>query len=588
MTFAEQLKSQLNIVDVVSHYVPLKRQGAGARYVGLCPFHSEKTPSFGVNSTLQYYKCFGCDAAGDVFKFVQQIESLTFPEALKVLAERYGIPMPERQRFDDPEAQRRAALLEMHEIAAEIFQQNLRALSGGEARSYLESRGLSPAAMDEFRLGLSDASGQQIAQKLQKFGPELLGLSGLVIRRQEGPGFYDRFRARLMFPIHSESGKVIGFGGRALRANDEPKYLNSPETKIYKKSTVLYNLHRAKTDARKQGRLILVEGYMDVIGVYSAGIHEVVASSGTALSLEQVRAMKRQVALQQASSGQIVLNFDPDAAGGRSTEKYISTLLAEGLRVKVVELPGGLDPDEYIRQSGADAYQKQLADAPSYFHWFADRARQKFDMHTAEGRMDAFKLVLPVIQQVNDRLERDAIVNELAEYLKVDRQVMRESFPRTARSETPVRPRNPAVAVPPNEKLLLSCLLSSADARAAIKNFLLRADILQVLDLRPLFEAVLRLEDEGVPFSVEALAARLEPHLQRMLGELSFSDTGMRDEDAAEQALHCLQALEAKSESAARDSLRRRIKELENQGNLAEALRLADELDRMRPASRRV
>src|ERR1700761_386484 len=432
MNFAEQLKNQLNIVDVVGQYVRLKRQGGGSRYVGLCPFHSEKTPSFGVHSVLQYYKCFGCDAAGDIFKFVQEIESLTFPETLKLLAERYGIPMPERQRSDDPEAQRRAALFEMHEIAADLFQKNLRGPSGAEARNYLESRNVSKAAMDEFRLGLSDPSGQQLLYKLERFGPALMEESGLITRRQESAGHYDRFRARLMFPIHNESGKIIGFGARALRPNDEPKYLNSPETRIYKKSSVLYNLHRAKIDARKHDRMILVEGYMDVIGIYSAGIHEVVASSGTSLGIEQVRTIKRQIAQQQASTGQIVLNFDPDPAGARSTEKYISVLLHEGLRVKVLTIPGGLDPDEYIQQNGIEAYQRQLAAAASYFHWLAERAREKFDMRTAEGRVDAFKFILPSIEQVHDAVERSAIANEIAEYLNVDRDVIRQSMRRGA------------------------------------------------------------------------------------------------------------------------------------------------------------
>jgi DNA primase len=187
MNFAEQLRSQLNIIDVVSQYVPLKRAGAGPRYVGLCPFHSEKTPSFGVHSVNQYYKCFGCDAGGDVFKFVMEIESITFPETLKLLAERYGIAMPERHHSDDPEARRREALLEMHEIAAQVFQDNLRAPSGAEARRYLESRGVSRAAIDEFRLGLSDGSGQQLVQRLQKFGAAAMEESGLVGKRAESP-----------------------------------------------------------------------------------------------------------------------------------------------------------------------------------------------------------------------------------------------------------------------------------------------------------------------------------------------------------------------------------------------------------------
>ncbi|HEY7305506.1 MAG TPA: DNA primase [Bryobacteraceae bacterium] len=584
MNFAEHLKSQLDIVDVVGQYVRLKRQGSGQRFVGLCPFHSEKTPSFGVHSALQYYKCFGCDAAGDVFKFVQQMESLTFPETLKLLAERYGIPMPERQRIDDPEAQRRAALLEMHEIAAETFQGNLRSAGGAVARSYLESRGVLRGAMDEFRLGLSDASGQQLIQRLQKFGSALIEESGLLIKRQEG-GFYDRFRGRLMFPIHNESGKVIAFGGRALRANDEPKYLNSPETKIYKKSTVLYNLHRAKIDARKNDRMILVEGYLDVIGIYAAGIREVVASSGTSLGLEQIRSIKRQISQQQASTGQIVLNFDPDPAGARSTEKYISLLLAEGLRVRVLEIPGGLDPDEYIQQNGVEAYRKLLEKAVTYFHWLADRARARFDMRTGEGRIDAFRFIAPAIQQVHDRLERAAIGGEMAEYLNVDRDVMRQVMGKNTAPTAAHKAKELASAVPPNEKLLIACLLASADARVAIRHYLASANLLDLLELRTVFEAAMNLHD-GVPFSLEALTNGLEPRLQRILSEISFSDYGIREEDATGQALCCLKALERKAASTKCDALRRQVRVLEQAGNFQDALRLADELDSLRRQSR--
>lgn len=580
MNFAEQLKSQLNIVDVVGKYVRLKRQGAGPRYVGLCPFHSEKTPSFGVHSTLGYYKCFGCDSAGDVFKFVQQIENLSFPETLKMLAERYGIPMPERERSNDPEAQRRVALLEMHEIAAETFQNNLRGTGGADTRRYLESRGVSHAAMDEFRLGLADTSGQQLVNRLQKFGPAAMEESGLIAKRQDG-GFYDRFRARLMFPIHSESGKVIAFGGRALRAGDEPKYLNSPETKLYKKSTVLYNLHRAKIDARKNNQIILVEGYMDVIGVYSAGIHEVVASSGTSLGIEQVRAVKRQISAQQASTGQIFLNFDPDPAGARSTEKYISPFLAEGLRVKVLEIPGGLDPDEYIQQNGPEAYRTLITQAVSYFHWLADRARSKFDVGTAEGRVDAFKFIAPVIEMVQDRIERSTIASEMAEYLKVDRNVVGHAFRKRAAAipQQPHKARDLNSGVAPNEKLLVLCLLGSADARAAIQHFLTGSDLLSLLELRQVFEAAIALHGEGVPFSLEALSQRLDERLQRIVSDLAFSDSAVKDEEAAEQALRCLEALETKAIVARQEQLRGRIRDLERQGNFAEALRVAEELN---------
>ncbi|HEY6989383.1 MAG TPA: DNA primase [Bryobacteraceae bacterium] len=584
MNFAEQLKSQLDIVNVVSHYVRLKRQGAGPRHVGLCPFHSEKTPSFGVHSGLQYYKCFGCDAAGDVFTFVQQIESLTFPETLKLLAERYGIPMPERQRSDDPETKRYAALLEMHEIAAGTFQDNLRGAAGAEARRYLESRGVSRGSMDEFRLGLADASGQQLTRRLEKFGAALLEESGLVAKRESG-GFYDRFRGRLIFPIHNESGKVIGFGGRALRAGDEPKYLNSPETKLYRKSSVLYNLHRAKIEARKNNRMILVEGYMDVIGVYAAGIHEVVASSGTSLGIDQVRAIKRQISQQQAGAGQIFLNFDPDPAGARSTEKYISTLLAEGLRVKVLEIPGGLDPDEYIQQNGTDAYQKLLDVAPSYFHWLADRTRTKFDMKTAEGRVDAFKYLWPSIQQVSDKIERSAIANEIAENLNIDREIIRQHFRRAPNTETSRSPREISSILPPNEKLLLACLLASADARAAVKHYLSNSDLLHLLEARSIFEAVLRQHDQdSASFSLDNVMKDLDKRSQQMLGEVGFAECAIAPESAVGQALDALRALETTALEAKRRTLRQQIHEMENSGNLAEAMRLAAELDRLRQA----
>ncbi len=254
-----------------------------------------------------------------------------------------------------------------------------------------------------------------------RFTPEQREQSGLVMKRQESSGFFDRFRGRLMFPIHNESGKVIGFGGRALRSGDEPKYLNSPETPLYRKSYVLYNLHRAKDAIRKSDYAVLVEGYMDVIGVYSAGVRNVVASCGTALTNTQVRALKRH-------SGRIVVNFDPDAAGANAAERSIQMLLDEGFQVRVLELEGDLDPDEYVKQHGAETYRARLEKAPSYFHWLADRARKKFDMRTVEGRMQGFKFVAPAIQRIADRLERFAVANDVANYLGVDEKLVRDHF----------------------------------------------------------------------------------------------------------------------------------------------------------------
>ncbi len=375
MDFVEQLKSSIDIVKVVGDYVRLKRVGASGRYIGLCPFHQEKTPSFGVNQPRQFYKCFGCGVGGDALKFVMEIDGLTFPEALKLLAERNGIPMPKRTEYADAESKLRGALLDMHAIAASLFQANLKGPQGADARAYLAKRGVSQELIDTFELGFSDASGQSLVRRLaqERFTEEQLDASGLVRRREDGSGSYDYFRGRLMFPIHNESGKVIAFGGRAMRDGDQPKYLNSPETPLYKKTSVLYNLHRARDGMRRSGRAVLVEGYMDVMGVYAAGIKEVVASCGTSFTNRQAQTVHRHADL-------VVVNFDPDNAGADAAEKAVQLLLDEGLHVRVVALDGGLDPDEYVKQKGAEAYRAKLDSASSYFHWLADRARLHFDM----------------------------------------------------------------------------------------------------------------------------------------------------------------------------------------------------------------
>ena len=284
--------------------------------------------------------------------------------------------------------------------------------------------------------------------------------SGLVRKRNEGSGYYDYFRGRLMFPIHNESGKVIAFGGRAMNDEDQPKYLNSPETPIYKKTSVLYNLHRAREAVRRSGRVVLVEGYMDVIGVYAAGVKEVVASCGTALTNGQVRTMHRH-------ADTVVVNFDPDTAGANATEKAIQLLLDEGLHVRVVALDGGLDPDEYCKRNGAEAYRAKLDGAATYFHWLADRARARFDMKTSDGKVAAFKFLLPAVQKISDKLERAATVNDLASYLGVDPGLVLDQFKKSAADRrAPVPQAAPASGIPHMERILLNAMLSSDRARA--------------------------------------------------------------------------------------------------------------------------
>jgi len=576
MDFKEQLKSSVDIVKVVGDYVRLRRMGSTGRYSGLCPFHQEKTPSFSVNQTRQFYKCFGCGVGGDVFKFVMEIDGLTFPEALKYLAERNGIPMPVRTEYADAESKLRAVLFEIHAIAASLFQANLRAPQGGDARAYLERRGVSAELIETFQLGFAESSGQALVRRLaqERFTPEQLDASGVLRKRDDGSGYYDYFRGRLMFPIHNESGKVIGFGGRAMRDDDQPKYLNSPETPIYRKTSVLYNLNRARDGIRRSGRAVLVEGYMDVIGVYAAGIKEVVASCGTALTPQQVRMIHRH-------ADTVIVTFDPDTAGANAAEKAIPLFLDEGLHVRVLALDGGLDPDEYVKQRGADAYRAKLDSASGYFHWLADRARAKFDMRSAEGRMDAFKFLLPAVQKIPDKLERAAIANDVAGYLGVDAGLVLDEFKKAAADRRPTAPRSaPRPAVPAMERMLLNALIASADVRAEILPELDTA-LTEGFVTSDILDAVRHLDGAGSEVTFSALDGRLADSARTLLHEVLAADEIGDDALYGEQARACLRRLETDFKRRQLDQVRDRIKSAEREGRFEEALKLLVELSRL-------
>lgn len=574
MDFIEHLKSSIDIVHVVGEYVRLKRQGAGPRYSGLCPFHSEKTPSFSVHSTHQFYKCFGCGAGGDAIKFVMEIERFTFWEAVKYLAERNAIPIPQRREFSDDESKLRQALHEMHELAASAFRDLLLSPQGEPARRYLERRGLSRETASEFGLGLSDRSGQMLVRLFEKrgFSPEALEASGLVLKRNDGPGSFDRFRGRLMFPIHSESGQIIAFGGRALQPGDEPKYLNSSESPIYRKSQVLYNLNRARKSIQEKGYSILVEGYMDVIGVSAAGVPNVVATCGTALTNHQVRCLHRH-------AGMLYVNFDPDKAGVNATERSIPILLEEGMNLKVLTLSDGLDPDEYIHRYGVEAYVQALENARGYFHWLADRAREKYDLYSPEGRVAAFQFLLPSIRKMPGRLDRLAVATDLAEYLKLEQSVVLDEFRKAAaaRAAAP-SPRQAAVPLDPNEVILIHALLEDPAARLVIPAELAKLEILERLRSRRILEALLRIIAAGETPGCSGLEARLDEPDRLLLHQMLFADDTLTSDYTTEHALNALRRLNAAGRKAHVDDLRRRIRELSREGKTSEAFELMRQL----------
>ena len=602
MDFVEQLKSSIDIVKVAGEYVRLRRIGATGRYLGLCPFHQEKTPSFNVNQTRQFYKCFGCGAGGDVLKFVMEVDGLTFPETLKLLSERHGIPMPQRPEYSDSDSRLRGALHDMHAIAAKLYRAALNGPHGADARAYLDQRGVSDELIEAFELGFSDPQGQALTRKLSEehFTPEQMEASGLVRRRSEGSGYYDAFRGRLMFPIHNESGKVIAFGARAMRADEQPKYLNSPETPIYRKTSTLYNLNRARDAMRKANRAVLVEGYMDVIGVYAAGVKEVVASCGTALTNTQVRALHRH-------ADTVVVNFDPDDAGANAAERAIQLLLDEGQHVKVLAFGGGsgdatnekLDPYEYVKRFGPEAYRAQLDAASSYFHWLADRARAKFDMRGADGRMDAFKFLLPAVQKISDKLERAAVASDLAGYLGVEPGLVLEQFKRaatdrhapgqvgarqgTSRGSSPASGASsngsPRVQVPAVERILLNALLSSEATRERILPEL-PAELTAGFVSLEVINALRQMAEAG-SINFSALDARLSDPGRALLHEIVAADEISDEAECLAQAEACLEGLKTSFQRRRMEEVRTRIRTAEREGNLEEALRLTAELQRV-------
>ena len=500
--FAYTVKQQADIVRIVGDYIKLKKAGA-QNYSGLCPFHGEKTPSFSVHATRQFYHCFGCGVSGDVFSFVQKIENITFPEAVRMVAQKLGIPLP-KATYSTPgeakEARLRGQLLDVHERAAAFFQECLRRPEGARAREYLAGRGLDQEMIARFRIGYAPDSGFLLRDRLKdEFSEEVLRESGLFSWKQDdgrqaselgpqprrslgsarddggggeenvaeaggrGPtpdarlsAMYSKFRNRVMFPIASEAGKVIAFTGRTLATDEKsgPKYLNSPETAIYSKGRVLFNLDLAKEWVKKFDYAILVEGQMDCISVYAAGFHNVIASSGTAFTELQAKLLGR-------FSKNAVVNFDPDTAGAKATERTLGLLVEEEFQIKVLTLEQGFDPDLYIRRKGKEAYGEALRHSQKYFDYLIERARAQFPVRSAEGKVKAVNYLLPHIQRVPSRIVRDELAHEIAQKLGIDSAVLRQELRHAAGTRAASAVKAPAEAqVTDAERVLIRALAS--------------------------------------------------------------------------------------------------------------------------------
>ena len=539
-SFADRVKQQADIVRVVGDYVRLKK--AGKDFSGLCPFHQEKTPSFTVSPIKQIFYCFGCGKGGDVFNFIMDMEKCEFPEAVKLAAEKCGIPIPrpkERSPEERKENQQRAGLVEIHREAQSFFVKQLEGtLEGKAARAYLEDRGLDKESLVRFGIGYAPSGGDLLLRHLKaKFPEKLLADSGLISRDQSGR-LFDRFRRRVTFPISNESAKIVAFGARAL-GDDQPKYLNSPETPIYSKSNVLYHLDRAKEALRRQDFAVLVEGYMDAIAVARAGISNVVASCGTALAETQIKLLGR-------FTKRVVVNYDPDTAGQAATERSLSALLEQDFEVRVLALPPikdkKADPDLFIREKGAEAYIQQLKDAPPYVDYLIARARH-MDLSTGEGKLRALNFLLPYVQKVPNRILRSEWATRIAQQLRVEEPVLRAALSKAAserRSEVKTQPELVSRSAKPVERRLIRMLAEAEVFRRDLAAELQSSQLYHGLETEKIFAALILAVLSGKPFESAEVAAVLADRDRRIFFEILFEEPA---EPAWEEAQSCLEAL---------------------------------------------
>jgi DNA primase len=420
----DEVRERVDIVDLISRYLALKP--AGRNHKGLCPFHSEKTPSFNVSRERQIFHCFGCGVGGNVFGFLMRHDNLAFPEAVRVLARECGVEIAEEEGSARDQA---AQLVKANDLAQRLYRRSLESSEGAAARAYLAGRGLDPASIDRFGVGFAPDRWDAVARALSAEGlaPEIGERAGLLSARSSGGGYYDRLRGRITFPIHDVRGRVLGFGGRATKPEQEPKYLNTPETALFHKREALYGLPLALEASRRADRLVVVEGYFDLIALHRAGIAEGVATCGTALTPDHGKALRRRVR-------EVVLLFDGDRAGERALTSALEVLLPHGLRVRAVSLPSGDDPDTFLAREGEAALRALVEGAPAASELAIARAVSR-GVSTPWQKADAVSQVAPLLALIKDPVERAELIRRLALAVEIEARHVELSVRAAARGE---------------------------------------------------------------------------------------------------------------------------------------------------------
>jgi DNA primase len=508
-TFIDDLKRQADIVRVIQDYVQLKKKGAN--WMACCPFHKEKTPSFSVSPTKEIFYCFGCHKGGSVFNFVMEIERVAFPEAIKIVADKIGMPLPKLVDDSRFEARRQESddVVQLNSWALDWWQKQLESSAEGRiARDYLQQRELTDETRETFKLGYAPDSWDALSSYLRQKGAtqQQIDRSGLVAKKEGSDHTYDRFRGRLMFPVFDHQGRPIAFGGRTLK-NEDAKYINSPETSAYVKGRNLFGLNLTRDEIRRQGFAILVEGFLDLIVPYQSGVKNIVASLGTALTQDQVKLLSR-------FARKVVVNYDGDRAGVQAAKKSIEILLAEDLEVKVLVLPDNADPDEYIRKFGVTEYQRRRAQAQPHIQFVIENALRGRNLHRPAEKAEAVEEVLPYIRAVNSSVQKREYFDMAMDALRITDPALRRELWISLRSR--MIQRAPSVArltqqrqATAAEQRLLGLLFADENLRRKVLP-MLREEDYEDLPTATLFEALIELDREGSQIDFDTVSAKID------------------------------------------------------------------------------
>jgi len=531
----EEIRTRSNIVEIISERIQLKK--SGVNYKGLCPFHSEKTPSFIVSQGKQIFHCFGCGAGGNVYQFIMQIENIPFPDAVLYLAKRYGISIPE-QKGKGINSSQKSIIYSVNELASDFFRKHLlESPQGRPAREYLKKRGINDDTADVFKIGYAPSLREGIRQFLKKNGisVETQKLAGLIKEKDDGGGYIDKFRDRIIFPIFDTEGRIVAFGGRILNDREErPKYLNSPETPVYKKSDILYGLNLSKEQIRKSKEAFLVEGYFDLITAYQNGVKNIIATSGTALTENHAGVLKRY-------TDNITLLFDGDEAGRSASMKGGVVLINKGIKVKVIPLPPGKDPDSFIKEKGMDGFLSIASAAKLYMEYIIEKAISETDIKNADGKIECIKTVIPYLSLINNSIERIAYLSLLADRTGIKEKAIMEEMDKEsdrgkgqgARGKERLDPV-PLTHTPSSnkaERILVQLMLLDSKNINKIKNRI-SADDFNDSDMANIASILFGLSvGENVVTLSKVMDMIHDERLKRVASELAFEDIEYREVD---------------------------------------------------------